>query len=157
MPTVNGTFLHVTGAALLGAVVRIESLSGPTVSGSAIASDAYVDARTDSSGNISVSLVGGDYQATWSNPDGGGVNSTIRFSVPSSGGPYRLESLVSSDLTFTYAFAPQYALKSTENGSYRITGSGMFQLWNPTTAKWHSAWITGAENALRWAFGPGET
>jgi len=50
-------------------------------------------------------------------------------------------------------------LRAPVNGTYRFTSSGgsnYLQLWNATTAKYHTVWLTGDEGAVAMAFGPGE-
>lgn len=58
--------------------------------------------------------------------------------------------------TPAYPAASTLMLKEPSGGNYRFK-NGQFQIYNPTTAKFHALFPYGAEGAVAIAFGPGET
>lgn len=63
----------------------------------------------------------------------------------------------------TYVVPPPFVLTglpaAPANGTYRLltNANGTFlQLWNPTTAAWHTVFISGAAGVTTLAIGPAE-
>lgn len=150
--TVTGIIKSATGETLQ-TLVTFDTISAPSLGSGYVVSATAKKLSTAPDGTFSVTLESGDYWASWVN---GSTQSRVRCSVPSGGGTYQFESIITSAVVYTETVVPAYALRAPGNGSYRIKDGQHIQIWNSTTGQFHTLLCVGPANALQIAFGPGE-
>jgi len=113
--TVIGTFADATGTPTTY-TIRFQPLSTPTLSGSSvITSVAQSTSATD--GILGIVLQPGDYEVRV------GAKDAFTISVPTTDGTYNISSLITSDITYRYQYAPileSQVATSTHAGRVRL-------------------------------------
>lgn len=128
------TLVDAQGQPYAGQTVVIESLGTPlSDDGMGLVGSTRVNAATDADGDLSISLVTGQYLLRWQI---GTARSEWEFTVPYTGGPYMIRHLGSGDR------------ESVQAQGWRFAGinGALLQLRNSTTGNWHS--IIAAKDTL---------
>ena len=95
-PTITGTLTYATGNPVANTNITFAPLSTPLANGLITVSSYPIVAQTANDGTFSVPLNQGDYRVRWQGDSKGFI-----ISVPASGGPYNIVSLVVSSLVYT--------------------------------------------------------
>ena len=131
--TITGTILDATGNGV-SALVAFESLSTPLVlaNGLVIADSAFY-IRCHSDGTFSVNLEPGNYLVVVSASQKI-EQCSFNISVPNSGGPYTIDQITTTSLTYTYTAPPSQLVDAgvvfNPNANFRFTAGGQLQLWD---------------------------
>lgn len=127
------TLVDAQGQPYAGQTVVIESLGTPLADdGMGLVGTTRVSAATDSGGELSLSLLTGQYVLRWQI---GTARSEWRFTVPYTGGPYMIRHLGSGDRESLMAQGWRFA----------GIGGAILQLRNASTGDWHSIIVAKSE------------